>query len=75
MQIYSVIGSVLTVVSFVLFIGIVAWAWSKRRKQAFDAAALAPFALPDDLLPSKPARTAKGSEDSRSRAAAGQGVR
>ena len=51
MQIYSVIGSVLTVVSLLLFVGIVIWAWSRGRKRAFDAAALAPFALPDEIAP------------------------
>ena len=40
-----------TVLSFVVFIGIMLWAWSGRRKQDFDAAALEPFALPDDVAP------------------------
>ena len=48
-SIYSVLASAMTVVSFVMFIGIVAWAWSKRRRAAFDEAANAPFALPDDV--------------------------
>ena len=39
---------VMTVVAFVTFIGIVVWAYSKKRKSAFEAAANAPFALPDD---------------------------
>jgi cytochrome c oxidase cbb3-type subunit 4 len=30
--------------SFVVFAGIVAWAWSSRNRQAFDEAALLPFA-------------------------------
>jgi cytochrome c oxidase cbb3-type subunit 4 len=38
----------MTVVSFVTFLGIVAWAWSKRRREAFALAANAPFALPDE---------------------------
>jgi cytochrome c oxidase cbb3-type subunit 4 len=42
---------VFTVLSFVVFIGIVLWAWSGKRKRAFDAAALEPFALPDDVAP------------------------
>jgi cytochrome c oxidase cbb3-type subunit IV len=41
-------SSVMTVVSFATFIGIVFWAYSRKRKQAFDDAANAPFALPDD---------------------------
>jgi len=48
MNIYSIAGIATTVVSFLAFLGIVAWAWSGRRRQAFDEAANAPFALPDD---------------------------
>ena len=48
MDIVSLLGSTTTVVSFVAFIGIVAWAYSGRRRRAFDEAANAPFALPDD---------------------------
>ncbi len=33
-----------TVLMFVVFIGIVAWAWSKKRKKSFDDAANLPFA-------------------------------
>ena len=54
MEIYSTLASVFTVISFVLFIGIVLWAYSSHRKKAFEAAANAPFALPDDASgPSK----------------------
>lgn len=31
--------AVITAMSFVLFLGIVAWAWSGHRKRAFDEAA------------------------------------
>ena len=48
MDIVPVIGSATTVVSFVAFVGVVVWAYSGRRKRAFDDAANAPFALPDD---------------------------
>ena len=48
MNIYSVIGVVTTVLSFLAFLGIVAWAYSGRRQAAFAEAANAPFALPDD---------------------------
>ena len=51
MSIYSVIGAATTVLSFVLFLGIVAWAYSRGRRKAFDEAANAPFALPDDADP------------------------
>ncbi len=45
----ATLSSVMTVVSFATFLGIVAWAWSARRKSAFDAAAREPFALPDEF--------------------------
>jgi cytochrome c oxidase cbb3-type subunit 4 len=48
MEIYSTLSSVVTVISFVMFIGIVHWAWSSRRRDEFDRAARAPFALPDE---------------------------
>ncbi|MBC7715940.1 MAG: CcoQ/FixQ family Cbb3-type cytochrome c oxidase assembly chaperone [Pseudorhodobacter sp.] len=32
-----------TVVSFVVFIAIVVWAWSRRNQAAFDEAAQLPF--------------------------------
>jgi len=48
MDIVAVIGSATTVVSATAFVAIVAWAWSGRRKRAFDDAADLPFALPDD---------------------------
>jgi cytochrome c oxidase cbb3-type subunit IV len=46
----GILGSVTTVVAFVAFLAIVAWAYSARRKAAFEAAAKAPFALPDDEI-------------------------
>jgi cytochrome c oxidase cbb3-type subunit 4 len=53
-SIYSVLASAMTVISFVIFIGIVVWAYSKGRRTAFDEAANAPFALPDDVDGSHP---------------------
>lgn len=50
MELYSTLASICTVISFIAFIGIVAWAYGSRRKQPFAAAALEPFALPDDPL-------------------------
>jgi cbb3-type cytochrome oxidase subunit 3 len=47
-QIFSVLASVLTIVSFMLFAGIVGWAYGKGRKQAFERAAQEPFVLPDE---------------------------
>jgi cytochrome c oxidase cbb3-type subunit 4 len=48
MNAYSLISIVTTVLTFLSFLGIVAWAYSRRRKAAFAEAANAPFALPDD---------------------------
>jgi cytochrome c oxidase cbb3-type subunit IV len=44
----TLLHSIMTVIAFVTFIGIVFWAYSKNRKSAFEEAANAPFALPDD---------------------------
>ena len=57
MELYSMLSSVFTVVSFVLFVGIVAWAWSERRRDDFARAANEPFALPDDDACDAAART------------------
>jgi len=35
--------SLVTVLAFVTFVGIVLWAWSGRRRAAFDEAANLPF--------------------------------
>ena len=48
MSVYSIVSIAATVLTFLAFLGIVAWAWSRRRAAAFEAAANAPFALPDD---------------------------
>jgi cytochrome c oxidase cbb3-type subunit 4 len=58
MTMSTLLSSVMTVVSFVTFIGIVVWAYSRKRKRAFDEAANAPFALPDDAA-SVPAQTTR----------------
>jgi cbb3-type cytochrome oxidase subunit 3 len=44
----SLIRSIVTVVAFVTFLGIIAWAYSSKRKEAFDAAAR--MAVEDDEL-------------------------
>ncbi|CAG0929787.1 MAG: hypothetical protein EFKGCFLK_01954 [Rhodocyclaceae bacterium] len=36
--------AIVTVLAFLTFIGIVLWAWSGRRRAAFDEAANLPFA-------------------------------
>ena len=42
----GLIQTVWTVIAFVIFVGIVIWAWSSRRKEDFDKAAR--MALDDD---------------------------
>jgi cytochrome c oxidase cbb3-type subunit 4 len=49
MTFYSIASTATTVLLFLAFLGIVAWAYSRRRAAAFEEAANAPFALPDDL--------------------------
>ncbi len=44
----STIFSIWTVVVFILFIGIVIWAWSSKRKADFDEAAMIPLNEDDD---------------------------
>jgi cytochrome c oxidase cbb3-type subunit 4 len=48
LDLVSLLGSLTTVVAFTAFVAIALWAWSGRRKSAFEAAANAPFALPDE---------------------------
>jgi cytochrome c oxidase cbb3-type subunit 4 len=43
--------SIWTVLLFIVFIGIVAWAWSSKRKKAFDEAAHLPFDEEDEVKP------------------------
>jgi cytochrome c oxidase cbb3-type subunit 4 len=51
---YGVYGSVMTVVMLVIFLAIVAWAWSAKRRSAFDAAARMP--LEEDGAPGEPGK-------------------
>ena len=46
----NLLRSIITVVSFVLFIAIVVWAYSDRSKAAFDQAARLPFDEEDDRI-------------------------
>ena len=48
MNLYALLGTATTVLAFVAFLGIVAWAYGSGRRRAFDEAANAPFALPDE---------------------------
>ena len=50
MELYSTLSSLFTVISFLVFLGIVAWAYGRRRQEAFAEAANEPFALPDEEL-------------------------
>ena len=44
---YHDLRALFTVVMFVMFIGIVIWAWSRNQKQAFDEAANLPLSEPE----------------------------
>ena len=49
MDLINDLRSAVTVLAFVAFIGIVLWAYSRRRKQAFDEAAQLPFTEDEDV--------------------------
>ena len=44
----NTLRTAVTLLSLAVFLGIVGWAWSRRRHQAFDEAARLPF---DDTTP------------------------
>ena len=48
MNAYSIVSIATTVLTFLAFLGIVAWAFGSGRRKAFDEAANAPFALPEE---------------------------
>ena len=50
---FGLIHSVWTVLLFVLFIGIIVWAWSAKRKPRFDEAARLPLE-DEDMTPAHP---------------------
>ena len=49
--------TLVTTVSFIVFAGIVYWAWNSRQQQSFDEAAMLPFA-DEELPPDIPGATA-----------------
>lgn len=51
MSLFNAISSASTVIVLIVFIGIVAWAWSSNRKQDFDEASRLPL---DDDEPTPP---------------------
>lgn len=50
--------TLLTVVGFLCFVGIIIWAWSKHAKSGFDEAAQLPF-TDDDMPVSRDNRQSK----------------
>lgn len=48
----TLLHEIWTVVALVVFIGIVIWAWSGKRKQRFEEAANIPFDEDDEMTPS-----------------------
>jgi cytochrome c oxidase cbb3-type subunit 4 len=49
MDLLNDLRAAVTVLAFIAFIGIVLWAYSRRRKEAFDEAARLPFTEDEDL--------------------------
>jgi cytochrome c oxidase cbb3-type subunit IV len=60
-----------TVALVILFVGIIVWAWSGRRKQRFDAAARMP--LEDEDSPSLPLPPGGRGEEKRGKTAPNAG--
>ena len=60
---YGMLGSVMTVVMLVVFLGIVVWAYSGKRRAAFEEAARVP--LEDDAQPDERAGPAGAVRDKR----------
>ena len=54
----NLLRSLITAVLFAVFIGIVLWAWSKGKREDFEAAARLP--LEDDRAEQEMARNGKG---------------
>jgi cytochrome c oxidase cbb3-type subunit 4 len=53
MEINDLIGTVVTVVFFITFLGIVWWAYGSSRKARFEEDGRIPFEETDDLPPTK----------------------
>ena len=47
----NLLRAIVTVATFVVFIGIVAWAWSSRNAKGFDEAAQLPFGQDEPTTP------------------------
>ncbi len=54
----NLVRSLITALLFIVFIGIVLWAWSKGKREDFEAAARLP--LEDDLAEEQMARNGRG---------------
>lgn len=50
---FVTLSSIMTVVAFATFLGIVLWAWSGRARSGFEEAARLPFAEEDDAPESR----------------------
>lgn len=46
--------ALITFISFLVFLGIVIWAYARRNRARFDEAAALPFALDDDTAKDAP---------------------
>ena len=55
----NTLRSIVTVATFLVFIGIVVWAWSSRNAKSFDEAAQLPFEQDEDMQRSRVAQGRK----------------
>lgn len=58
----AILNAIGTVLSMLVFFGIIAWAFSKNRKQANEQAAHLPFDLPDEGTSQTHAQSKVGSK-------------
>ena len=69
-----VLRSLTTLFMFLVFIGIVVWAWKGRRRSDFEAAAQLPFADDQPAKASEP-ESFSGATEQRARKASGLGAK
>ena len=48
---YGIVSGILTAVLIALFAGLIAWAWSSKRRASFEASARLPLEEDHDLKP------------------------
>jgi cytochrome c oxidase cbb3-type subunit 4 len=50
----NLLRSIITLVSLLMFVGLMVWTWNRRQKAAFDEAAQLPFLDEDQAVSTSP---------------------